>query len=67
MAKKASKPKSKPAAVQGSRTLLQSYLNLPANTRLRLSLGFVAFAGVGLLVSDWLEARIPPPPRASQQ
>ncbi|KAG7452255.1 uncharacterized protein BT62DRAFT_1000006 [Guyanagaster necrorhizus] len=33
------------AAVQGSRSLLQSYLNLPAGTRLRLSLGFFAFAG----------------------
>ncbi|EIM83592.1 uncharacterized protein STEHIDRAFT_160170 [Stereum hirsutum FP-91666 SS1] len=41
------------------RTLWQSYAALPAQTRLRLSIGLFAFAAVGLYVSDRLEDSIP--------
>ncbi|KAI0652493.1 hypothetical protein C8Q79DRAFT_103491 [Trametes meyenii] len=43
------------------RSIFESYAALPARTRLYVSLGITAFAGIGLLVSDRLEALFPPP------
>ncbi|KAF8921946.1 hypothetical protein CPB85DRAFT_1427296 [Mucidula mucida] len=43
-----------------TRSLLESYNALPARTRRTLAAGIFAFAGVGLLVSDYLETKIPP-------
>ncbi|KAJ6621074.1 hypothetical protein B0H10DRAFT_1012460 [Mycena sp. CBHHK59/15] len=52
------------------RTLWQSYLALPASTRLRLSIAMGVFATTGLLVSNYLEKNIPvheePPSKNSQ-
>ncbi|KAI0673770.1 hypothetical protein C8Q78DRAFT_1076741 [Trametes maxima] len=42
------------------RSIFESYAALPARTRLYVSLGITAFAGIGLLVSDKLEAVFPP-------
>jgi len=41
------------------RSLWQSYLALPAKTRLQLSVALAVFAAGGLVVSDYLEKKIP--------
>ncbi|KAJ7161287.1 hypothetical protein C8R43DRAFT_1123757 [Mycena crocata] len=41
------------------RTLWQSYLALPAGTRLKLSVGMAVFAATGLAVSNHLEDKLP--------
>ncbi|KAJ7786612.1 hypothetical protein B0H16DRAFT_1491088 [Mycena metata] len=40
------------------RTLWQSYLALPANTRLKFSVAMAVFAVTGLAVSNYLEKKI---------
>ncbi|KAK7063978.1 hypothetical protein R3P38DRAFT_3164976 [Favolaschia claudopus] len=41
------------------RSLWQSYLALPANTRLKLSVGMAIFAATGIIASNYLEKKIP--------
>ncbi|KAJ6575413.1 hypothetical protein B0H19DRAFT_641838 [Mycena capillaripes] len=41
------------------RTLWQSYLALPAKTRMKFSIGMALFAATGLAVSNYLEKAIP--------
>ncbi|KAF8215909.1 hypothetical protein K438DRAFT_1954594 [Mycena galopus ATCC 62051] len=41
------------------RTLWQSYRALPANTRLKFSVGMAIFAAAGITVSNYLEKKIP--------
>ncbi|PFH52250.1 hypothetical protein AMATHDRAFT_2256 [Amanita thiersii Skay4041] len=47
-------------------TLAQSFAALPPATRLKLSLSVCAVAGIGLLISDYLEAKMPPPPKINK-
>ncbi|TFL03671.1 hypothetical protein BDV98DRAFT_591508 [Pterulicium gracile] len=53
-------------AEQKPKTLLQSYQALPPKTRLLFSVSVLAFAGLGMLVSDQLEQRIPANVRQEQ-
>jgi len=48
------------------RTLWQSYLALPANTRLKLSVGMAIFAATGIVVSNYLEKKIPVPEQPAE-
>ncbi|KZP29006.1 hypothetical protein FIBSPDRAFT_947394 [Athelia psychrophila] len=43
------------------RTLGQSWIALPAQTRTKFSLGLLAISVVGIFASDWLEEKIPVP------
>ncbi|KAJ7361447.1 hypothetical protein DFH08DRAFT_952005 [Mycena albidolilacea] len=54
----AQKPIPEPVA---ERTLWQSYQALPANTRLKFSVGMAIFAATGIAVSNYLEKKIPVP------
>ncbi|KAF8971715.1 hypothetical protein BDZ97DRAFT_1913628 [Flammula alnicola] len=54
-----SKPNSLPSPK--NRTFLQSWLALPARTRLYVSLGVCVVAGTGIMISDFLENSPPPP------
>ncbi|KAJ7675321.1 hypothetical protein B0H17DRAFT_1080967 [Mycena rosella] len=52
------KPKALPESV-ADRTLWQSYLALPASTRLKFSVAMGLFAVTGIAVSNYLEKKIP--------
>ncbi|KAJ7103245.1 hypothetical protein B0H15DRAFT_811572 [Mycena belliarum] len=54
-------PKTKIPEAVADRTLWQSYLALPAATRLRFSVGMALFAATGIVVSNYLEKNIPVP------
>ncbi|KAI0323115.1 hypothetical protein OF83DRAFT_1167127 [Amylostereum chailletii] len=53
-------PRSPEEAVR-RRTIWQSYAALPAQTRLRISIGICAVALAGIFISDRLEEAVPPP------
>ncbi|KAG2022882.1 hypothetical protein CC2G_000601 [Coprinopsis cinerea AmutBmut pab1-1] len=49
------------------KTLLQSYATLPPRTRMKIALAMCAVGGIGLVVSDYLEKKLPPPEKSSQK
>ncbi|KAF8808122.1 hypothetical protein BYT27DRAFT_7099437 [Phlegmacium glaucopus] len=48
------------------RTLAQSWMAIPARTRLFISLGLCIVGGTGLMISDFIETSIPKAPAQSE-